>query len=664
MPAPTVTFPVTGTGPYGTTKEAAEGAINDAFAAQQSEIDGKATAAQGGKADTAVQPEAINNVDNTADVDKPISGPQQMALDAKADTESLSPVATSGDSDDLTEGVSKLLMTAAERAISAQQQMIEGGDIVAGFARDTSGRVAVAVHGDGSVSMRRRNEEIVEVGGEPDRYIRGVKDPNGRLSFGLRGDGSVFANLSDCPGAPVARSDLRGLDGKNVWGALQMSGVLNRFLSDADGNANAGGATASYVQRRDLPSTTSVLEVAVWRVVLSFGQSLGVGGTDSGDPDPAYSTSAPDPRQGLMLSTGVRGSGSTAVFDASAATDVVGAFEQLTGTQSETPGTGYLRQRIAADKARGNARAVYLYHAAGAGGQNIDALAVGTQPYLNLLAALDQIIALAEIYGARVEVAALNFTHGEANSATDPAIYGPKVSAIMTDFRAECAARSVAPSGGVLLMMDQVSTASSGAGGSAGRFPNIAFFDIEVSDALAHVSTSKYFLQTTDGVHLSAPHNRIFGEYIAKAADAVANDGDWTGCRIIDGAIVGSTIEVDVHVPVGDLVSDTTTIPANADGALGFVYEDDSDSAAITGVTIGATVANICKVTLQLDGVPVGANPKISYAYKGTAFLDQPNFGVVGNLRDSDTTPSSVPASDAGTGYLENWLLIQPPLDL
>lgn len=43
----------------------------------------------------------LGNVDNTADVDKPVSTSQQSALDAKADTSSLKPVATSGSYNDL-----------------------------------------------------------------------------------------------------------------------------------------------------------------------------------------------------------------------------------------------------------------------------------------------------------------------------------------------------------------------------------------------------------------------------------------------------------------------------------------------------------------------------------------------------------------------------------
>ena len=41
-----------------------------------------ATAAQGALADTAVQPAAISNIDNTSDADKPVSTAQQTAIDA------------------------------------------------------------------------------------------------------------------------------------------------------------------------------------------------------------------------------------------------------------------------------------------------------------------------------------------------------------------------------------------------------------------------------------------------------------------------------------------------------------------------------------------------------------------------------------------------------
>lgn len=152
--------------------------------------------------------------------------------------------------------------------------------------------------------------------------------------------------------------------------------------------------------------------------------------------------------------------------------------------------------------------------------------------------------------------------------------------------------------------MDQVSAPSSN---GAGRTSNIATFAIEAADPLACVSTAKYMLQVTDGIHLKAPGYRILGEYIGRAISAMQHGGGWTGCRITAAVLVGSTVEVTVAVPSGNLVRDTVQVPAAVND--GFRYFDDSSSVSLTGVTIGATVAGQCIVTLQLSGPPMGPTP-------------------------------------------------------
>ncbi|WP_370045464.1 MULTISPECIES: hypothetical protein [Salipiger] len=86
-------------------------------------VAGKTGAVSLGKADV-----GLGNADNTSDADKPVSTAQQLALDGKASAAQgaladssvqpgdLASVATSGSSDDLSEGASNLLMTAAERS--------------------------------------------------------------------------------------------------------------------------------------------------------------------------------------------------------------------------------------------------------------------------------------------------------------------------------------------------------------------------------------------------------------------------------------------------------------------------------------------------------------------------------------------------------------------
>lgn len=84
MPAPTVTWPTTGTDPKDATTEDLETSINAALSTLSGEIDGKATAAQGAKADTAVQPGDLAAVATSGQIGD-VTG-LQAALDGKATT--------------------------------------------------------------------------------------------------------------------------------------------------------------------------------------------------------------------------------------------------------------------------------------------------------------------------------------------------------------------------------------------------------------------------------------------------------------------------------------------------------------------------------------------------------------------------------------------------
>jgi hypothetical protein len=293
MPAPTVTFPVTGTGPYGTTKEAAEGAIDDAFAAQQLVIDSKATAAQGAKADTAVQPgelgtaagadtgdfataaqgakadtavqpESINNVDNTSDADKPVSGPQQTALDAKADkTQTLSGgglAATSGTlGADPTVAVTAAaeadvrLGTAADRAITPAaldaplMERAEHAKVAAVLNMDPD--LVAYVYGAGMADAAGRLGAWVGATGFTFRQATIEGDSHGDYAGGitplLRGAGG--ATFMGYDGAALAAYFARVVFGGAIMPAPDASGdyaVVKPILYAGDGKTLLLGADA------------------------------------------------------------------------------------------------------------------------------------------------------------------------------------------------------------------------------------------------------------------------------------------------------------------------------------------------------------------------------------------------------------------------------------
>lgn len=554
--------------------------------------------------------------------------------------------------------VSQLVALGLSGLTEGLRRIAAPGDYIGGLGVDQSGYAAIGILPDGSVDLRRYGEAVIETGGD-DPFVWAQRDQSGFVALGVRASGLVYANLpgdgDSGGGSALSRDAVLGMDDYNVWAAEDRSATTRRYISDVD------GGTRAYVQRTDIASEVSVLEDSVLSVVLSYGQSLGVGGT--GDPaDAPYSVTPTHPRQALMLNSGTVGSGSTTAWVPGSATDLAPAVEALHGAglaQSESPITGLLDRLVVLDAAAGTRKRVYLGHAAGAGGQAIDALAVGTQPWLNLLAALDRVIALAALYEMRVRVDGFVWTQGESNGATDAATYQAALEAIIAAVREECDSRGVSPVGGVPVFMDQV---SSPAGSTSSRTPNVAFFAIEAADTRAFVSTAKYHLTLADTVHLQAPDYRVFGEHIAKSVHSVRETGNWIGCRITGAVLAGSTITVTAHVPVGDLVVDAVTVPAVANHGLR--YQDDSSSVSIASVSIGATASQACTITITLTGTPSGANPRLSYAYSAATALAAPNFGTVGNLRDSDTMTSSVPAGDAGNGYLHNWMLICPPIYL
>lgn len=535
---------------------------------------------------------------------------------------------------------------------------------------DRAGWSAVSILPSGDVLLRRVGEVWIE---EPptvnDPFVWGKVGPGGFVVLGVRRSGIAYGNFpadgNSGGGSALPRDAVLGMDHANVWSAEVRSATTRRFMSDTEGSVRA------YIQRTDIVSFTCVLEDNVLHVNIKYGQSLGVGGSKS-PPDAPYSTVPRYPYQALMLNTGTVGSGSTVAWVPDAAFDLVSAVEALHGTansQSESPVTGMLDRMVMLDAAAGSRKRVYCGHSAGAGGQDIDALAVGSQPWLNMIAALDRIIAIAARYEMRVVVDGFSLTHGESNAATEVAVYRPKVEFIVDAFRTICQGRGVLPAitlpvgavhtGYLPFFMDMV---SSPAGNANGRTPNIAFLEIEANDPLAFVSTAKYHLKLSDTLHLRAPDYRIMGEHEAKAHHAVRETGAWTGCRITGAVLAGSTISLAVHVPVGDLVVDTTTVPAVAH--YGLRYEDDASSVSIASVSIGETVDLACTITVTLTGAPSGGAPRISYAYSAVAPLAAPNFGAVGNLRDSDPMVSTVPAEVAGNGFLQNWLLVCPPINL
>jgi hypothetical protein len=167
----------------------------------------------------------------------------------------------------------------------------------------------------------------------------------------------------------------------------------------------------------------------------------------------------------------------------------------------------------------------------------------------------------------------------------------------------------------------------------------------------------KYFLQYADLVHLSNYSYKLLGEYYGKVMKKVIVDKEqWLPLHPTSSTISGKVITINFHVPVAPLQFNTSIVPDRIN--YGFDYFDDTNSAAIESVALGA---NGTSVLITLTNLPTGTNKKIGYAYTGyspSVYSGITNpYAIGGNLCDSDASPMLFPGNYPavyGT-TLRNW---------
>ena len=290
-----------------------------------------------------------------------------------------------------------------------------------------------------------------------------------------------------------------------------------------------------------------------------------------------------------------------------------------------------------------------IYHGQAWGGKNYNALKKGGSSgvYERILAQ----VANAKARRPAIIYRSINVIHGEQDGLDNNTSYSSNLIAWRQDFNNDVQAIT----GQVVNMIMFICQVDSSAGyGFTGGIDSTGF-PSQLEQLAAHKSSSfvrlvcpKYQFAYYDHSHLTNNAQRLLGEYYAKATATRINTGAWEPLRpsTITGA--GNTVTVSFVGAVGNLVFDTTLVQPAAN--QGFAYRDDSGR-TITNVAISGS-----QVIITLSG-PIGANPKLAYAYNngasGTA-NQVAGLGSRGNLRDSDT---AVSAYD-GTTRLYNWCVI------
>lgn len=198
--------------------------------------------------------------------------------------------------------------------------------------------------------------------------------------------------------------------------------------------------------------------------------------------------------------------------------------------------------------------------------------------------------------------------------------------------------------------------------GNGHAIPTVALGQLAAarSSTKVHLVTPAYIFEYNDGWHLKAWSYRRLGEYFGKAMKQVSLDGQpFLPLMPLRAARLGTSIEVQFHVPVPPLAFDTTAVMAQ--DAYGFEVSDDGSAMTVSAVALVSPDT----VRLTLGQLPSGNNERLRYAFTGvpgSGYVCGAGAQVVGapngNLRDSDPTPalyqdSNVP-SWAGN-VLRNW---------
>lgn len=197
--------------------------------------------------------------------------------------------------------------------------------------------------------------------------------------------------------------------------------------------------------------------------------------------------------------------------------------------------------------------------------------------------------------------------------------------------------------------------------------PNIADVALGQFDAIGNTGLyclgPKYqFPYDADATHLTTAGRSWMGQKYAQVLSRLITTGSWLPLYPTSIQRTGAAVTINLNVPVGPLVFDTTTVPAHPNGDYGLSYEDAGGTIGISGTP--AIAGNT--ITFNLTGTPSTTPRVIRYGYwpasgttpilnAGSDYSYAAGGMVYGNIRDSDTVAQYVNQGDAYN--MGNWLV-------
>ena len=309
------------------------------------------------------------------------------------------------------------------------------------------------------------------------------------------------------------------------------------------------------------------------------------------------------------------------------------------GNAGETPVSGISEMLCERDAAIGPAfSGRYFGQSFGAGGNPLSSLGRYRQNYEKAMALLLYARRRATDQGGSYKLYDVSWIQGEADHST--ATYATDLVAFRANLNTDVKTITK-QTNDVYLIGDQKPV------------PTIALQQIaaQAADTKIRYACPLYHLpHDVDGIHLTAIGSKVLGAYIGLARHKLINEGNtsWLPLIPVSTSIAGAVVDV-TYAPVGNLVFDTTTVPAQTN--KGF-YLFTSGGSAITINNVEIVGGNVVRITAA-SAVSAGSILHVGFVSATRTTIN----AEVCNLRDSQG--DTVVFNGGGLSYpMHNWALM------
>lgn len=409
-----------------------------------------------------------------------------------------------------------------------------------------------------------------------------------------------------------------------------------------------------FFQMVAFASETSVFpcerEWADWNYLTSYGQSLSVGWTAK-----PVVTETRECNGLYMFKSGVR-----SYENESDRSSLIFLKEGVNGPRGETPVSGAACRFFHLLSQRNPEMAEHIRlicSATGVGGASISSLGKGTDAYKRILDDLSSAKALADCAGKTLAMPAFIWTQGETDhqNGKTKEWYREKMEALIRDINQD--AKSITgQKKNVICFGYQVASHLNYYRFNPTDYPAIALvqLDMALENGSQYVMTTPmYHFEYSDGVHLTAPMSRLYGEYVGYVMKKVLLDGEaWKPIHPQNWEIKrsGNTwiVEIAFYTPQEPLVLDTKTV--DDPGNYGFSL------VGVTGDLIPIkSVRLVASNTVRLETNKDPRNARLRYGMTLNEHRPSgPRSGARGCLRDSQG--DTIKANIQGKDYrMDNW---------